>query len=120
MSQDVLIAQHVLLSPALAELVRSRRGRTVSTTALRLLLRSAETSRGSGGKKLLSRELAELFAWLPVGTSVVVNANDGRWIAGAEGCDVLDKFVELYGKVTPGHMFTVGRPTHAGGGLCSK
>jgi hypothetical protein len=123
MSQATLSApQKLALTPALAELVNRNRDERLSPSALRALLRSVETLRekedGQGRKQLL-RSLTELFAWLPVGSVVVVNSSDGSWIVGPDESAVIDKFVALFGKDAPGRMFTVGRPAHVGGGLCS-
>jgi hypothetical protein len=123
MSQDTLQKPMVIaLTPALANLARKRSPET-DPAALSAVFRSIDTLRENGdehGRKQLLRGLIELFVWLPVGTSVAINSKDGSWIVAPDPSQVIKEFVEMFGQDAPGRMFTVGRPTHVGGGLCSK
>lgn len=64
------------------------------------------------------QEKAAEFKSLPIGTAVMLNVVNGKYVTGATRIEVMDKFDQAFGKgVTIGYSFKIGRPTFVGGGI---
>ena len=64
------------------------------------------------------QEKAAEFDAIPVGTVVMINVVNGKYVTAGDRIEAMDKFDQSFGQgVTIGYTFEVGRPTFIGGGI---
>ena len=69
------------------------------------------------GERWRQEKSAEFDA-LPVGTCVMINVVNGKYVTATNRIEAMDKFDEAFGRgITIGYSFQVGRPTFIGGGI---